>query len=92
MTDIANATPAAVDIAVGETTVPDVQQKAPKPKVEKPEKPDEAKYKEDLAKAEKEHTIAQEKFVSLSISAFCIYNCAWSCIAGTLNMYLCLHA
>jgi hypothetical protein len=32
--------------------------------VVKPEKPDEDKYKEDLAKAEKEHTAAQDKLVS----------------------------
>lgn len=31
----------------------------------KPEKPDEQKYKEDLAKAEKEHAAAQEKVVRL---------------------------
>lgn len=30
----------------------------------KPEKPDEKQYKESLAKAEKEHAIAQEKVVS----------------------------
>jgi hypothetical protein len=30
----------------------------------KPEKPDEVKYKEDLAKLEKEHAAAQEKLVS----------------------------
>ena len=29
----------------------------------RPEKPDEAKYKEDLAAAEKEHSAAQEKLV-----------------------------
>lgn len=29
----------------------------------RPEKPDEQKYKEDLAKAEKEHAAAQEKVV-----------------------------
>ena len=33
----------------------------------KPEKPDESKYKEDLAKAEKEHAAAQEKVVCLLI-------------------------
>ena len=33
----------------------------------KPEKPDEAKYKEDLAKAEKEYAAAQEKFVRISL-------------------------
>ena len=34
-----------------------------KQQVVKPEKPDEDKYKEDLAKAEKEHTAAQDKLV-----------------------------
>jgi hypothetical protein len=34
-----------------------------KQQIVKPEKPDEDKYKEDLAKAEKEHTAAQEKLV-----------------------------
>ena len=34
--------------------------KVPQPK---PERPDEEKYKEALAKAEKEHAIAQDKFV-----------------------------
>jgi phage FluMu gp28-like protein len=29
----------------------------------RPQKPDEAKYKEDLAKAEKEHEAAQARFV-----------------------------
>lgn len=36
---------------------PEKQQKA------RPEKPDEQLYKESLAKAEKEHTTAQEKLV-----------------------------
>jgi hypothetical protein len=31
----------------------------------RPEKPDEEKYKEELAKAEKAHAAAQEKFVSI---------------------------
>jgi hypothetical protein len=35
-----------------------------KQQIVKPEKPDEDKYKEDLAKAEKEHAAAQEKLVS----------------------------
>jgi hypothetical protein len=39
-----------------------------KPQVVRPEKPDDDKYKEDLAKAEKEHTAAQEKLVSLHAS------------------------
>ena len=34
-----------------------------KQQVVRPEKPDEDKYKEDLAKAEKEHAAAQEKLV-----------------------------
>ncbi len=38
-------------------TQPEKQQKA------KPEKPDELKYKEDLAKAEKEHATAQAHVV-----------------------------
>ncbi len=37
------------------------------PQKAKPEKPDEQKYKEDLAKAEKEHASAQEKVVSLYV-------------------------
>jgi hypothetical protein len=34
-----------------------------KQQVVKPDKPDEDKYKEDLAKAEKEHAAAQDKLV-----------------------------
>jgi len=34
-----------------------------KQQVVKPEKPDDDKYKEDLAKAEKEHAAAQDKLV-----------------------------
>ena len=34
----------------------------------KPEKPDDAKYKVDLEKAEKEHAATQEKLVSLLLS------------------------
>jgi hypothetical protein len=47
------ATPAATQAAASQ----DKQQ------VVRPEKPDEDKYKEDLAKAEKEHAAAQEKLV-----------------------------
>lgn len=36
--------------------------------VEKPEKPDEADYKEKLAKSEKEHATVMEKMVSPSAS------------------------
>jgi hypothetical protein len=48
------ATPPAAQTATTET----------KQQIVKPEKPDEDKYKEDLAKAEKEHTAAQDKLVS----------------------------
>jgi hypothetical protein len=42
-----------------------------KQQIVKPEKPDDDKYKEDLAKAEKEHTAAQDKLVShTSLSQF----------------------
>lgn len=34
----------------------------------RPEKPDEAKYKADLAKSEKEHAVAQEKEVCRPLS------------------------
>ena len=42
---------------------------AAKPQKTKPEKPDEQKYKEELAKAEKEHAAAQEKVVCLFASS-----------------------
>lgn len=45
-------------------TIPAAEAPKDKQPVVKPEKPDEDKYKEDLAKAEKEHTAAQEKLVS----------------------------
>ena len=53
-------TPPAAKVATADVPVSEKQQ------VVKPEQPDEAKYKEDLAKAEKEHTAAQEKFVGVS--------------------------
>jgi hypothetical protein len=53
------ATPPAAQTPAAEDSAP--QGKQP---VVKPEKPDEAKYKEDLAKADKEHTAAQDKLVS----------------------------
>jgi hypothetical protein len=49
------ATPPAADAAPG------------KQQIVKPDKPDDDKYKEDLAKAEKEHTAAQEKLVGCMI-------------------------
>ena len=55
----------------------------------KPEKPDDAKYKVDLEKAEKEHAAAQEKLVGLLLpgasmlqgkfaAAYTLYT-AWKC-------------
>jgi hypothetical protein len=41
-----------------------------KQQIVKPEKPDDDKYKEDLAKAEKEHTAAQDKLVSRTSPCF----------------------
>jgi len=46
------------DVATASADTPPAQSKQP---VVKPEKPDDDKYKEDLAKAEKEHAAAQEK-------------------------------
>ncbi|ORY04267.1 hypothetical protein BCR34DRAFT_491738 [Clohesyomyces aquaticus] len=51
------ATPSAAKVATADA--PKGKQQGAK--VEKPEKPDEEKYKEELAKAEKEHTAAQQK-------------------------------
>lgn len=60
MADI--ATPSAATMsAIDAGTEP--SQKSQKPK---PEKPDEQKYREELAKAEKEHATSQEKVVSRS--------------------------
>ena len=53
------ATPSAIDMSMGPSAT-DTTEKSQKTK---PEKPDEAKYKEDLSKAEKEHAAAQEKLV-----------------------------
>ena len=47
----------------------------------RPEKPDEDKYKENLAKAEKEHSAAQEKLVSPPDQAdHCLGVCQASCM------------
>ena len=40
--------------------------------VEKPEKPDEAEFKEKLAKSEMEHATVMERMVSPSPSASCV--------------------
>lgn len=58
MADIATPSAATMStIDAGSEPVVDKAHKA------KPEKPDEQKYKESLAKAEKEYVAAQEKFV-----------------------------
>jgi hypothetical protein len=44
-------------------TPPAAEASQGKQQIVKPDKPDEDKYKEDLAKAEKEHTAAQDKLV-----------------------------
>lgn len=56
------ATPAAIDMALGTTNADNTE----KTHRAKPEKPDEEKYKTDLAKAEKEHAASQERLVRLS--------------------------
>ena len=58
MADI--ATPSAATIS----TIDAGAEPATKSQKSKPEKPDEQKYKEDLAKAEREHAASQEKVVS----------------------------
>lgn len=63
MADI--ATPSAATISTIDAGS-EPSQKSQKAKPEKPEKPDEQKYKESLAKAQKEHVAAQEKVVRLS--------------------------
>lgn len=55
------ATPSAVKVATADTSASEGKQQ-----FVKPEKPDEAKFKEELAKLEKDHAAAQEKFVSIS--------------------------
>jgi len=50
-------------------TPPAAEASQGKQQIVKPEKPDEDKYKEDLAKAEKEHAAAQEKLVGSYISS-----------------------
>ena len=52
------ATPSAAQVATADATAPQEKQQSVRP-----EKPDEDKYKEDLAKAEKEHQAAQDKLV-----------------------------
>lgn len=56
---------------VAQTVTADAPATQGKQPIVKPDKPDDDKYKEDLAKVEKEHTAAQEKLVRLSH----IYDC-----------------
>ena len=53
------ATPPAAQASTNGAAAPPAKQQ-----VVKPDKPDEDKYKEELAKLEKEHAAAQEKLVS----------------------------
>jgi hypothetical protein len=53
------ATPPAAQTPAAEGSAPQAKQP-----VVKPEKPDEAKFREELDKVEKEHTAAQDKLVS----------------------------
>jgi hypothetical protein len=52
------ATPSAAQVATADAAAPQEKQQNVRP-----EKPDEEQYKEDLAKAEKEHQAAQDKLV-----------------------------
>lgn len=55
----------AANLAAPSTGKPDADRVDDKTSKVKPEKPDEEKYKADLAKAEKEHAAAQERLVCL---------------------------
>ena len=57
MADLSTPSAATMSTIDAGSDQPEKQQKA------RPEKPDEQLYKESLAKAEKEHTTAQEKLV-----------------------------
>ena len=67
------ATPSAVDMATSNIK-PDRQETTEKPEKKRPEKPDEEKYKADLAKAEKEHSTSQEALVCLHRPRRALYN------------------
>ena len=58
------ATPAAIDMSMGTSNTDNVEKPQAK---SKPEKPDEEKYKADLATAEKDHAASQEKLVCLVV-------------------------
>ena len=65
------ATPSAIDMSMGTTNA----DSADKPQKSRPDKPDEEKYKSELAKAEKEHAAAQEKLVCLLPSSRACSHC-----------------
>lgn len=61
-----------------------------KQQIVKPEKPDEDKYKEDLAKAEKEHTAAQDKLVgTFSSPTSSLSRCSSLAQLGGASFYGC---
>jgi len=69
MTDIASATPSAIEMAMSKSAI-DIAPSTDKATTDKatktkPEKPDEDEYKAELTRAEKEHADAQNRFVRL---------------------------
>ena len=71
------ATPSAAKVATADTAAPEGKQQ--KQDFVKPEKPDEAAFKEGLAKFDKEHEAAREKLVSSTISS---PRCQLHCISN----------
>jgi hypothetical protein len=57
----------AADLSAPSTGKPGAERVDDKSSKVKPEKPDEEKYKADLAKAEKEHAAVQERLVCLPL-------------------------
>jgi hypothetical protein len=72
MADLATPSAAAIATAEPDAAVSGVEDKS---KTERPEKPDEDKYKKDLAAAEKAHTESQAKYVSLVIFSSQLQTC-----------------
>jgi hypothetical protein len=60
------ATPSATKVATADPSAPEGKQQ--KQEFVKPEKPDEAVFKEGLAKYDRAHESAREKFVSSTIN------------------------
>ena len=65
MADVATPSAMAISTSDAGTTPASKTHKA------RPEKPDEAAYKDNLAKAEKAYLATQEKFVRICIHCFC---------------------